>query len=128
MKERTYQCPRCKSPSHRIDIEATMRCALIQTDDRTYLDSAHAETSEESWGDQSPARCCKCDYSGRLRTFRNRSARLVILHAHRCPTTDEPLFWNNQDGWVGLPLATVFSEDEEKPSMPLEAWGVIELP
>lgn len=49
------------------------------------------------------------------------------MHEHRCPETDEPLFWNNQDGWVDLESATVFSLDEDI-RLPHEAWGVLILP
>ena len=51
----------------------------------------------------------------------------VIMHEHRCPETDEPLFWSNQDGWVDLGSATVFGLDEDV-RLAQEAWGVITLP
>jgi hypothetical protein len=51
---------------------------------------------------------------------------LVIMHEHRDPTTDEPLFWSNTDGWVSLAAASVFSEASF--TLPREAWGVLELP
>lgn len=53
----------------------------------------------------------------------------VIAHTHRCPTTDAPLFWSNDDGWVDLESATVFSRDEAKRhNLPAEAWGWTALP
>ena len=53
--------------------------------------------------------------------------RKVIMHAHRCPETDAPLFWSNEQGWVDLAAATVFAVDE-KVQLPYEAWGTLELP
>ena len=51
----------------------------------------------------------------------------VIMHAHRDSESDEPLFWNNQDGWVSLATATIFDADEDIP-LPYESWGTLELP
>ncbi len=53
----------------------------------------------------------------------------VIAHEHRCPETDAPLFWSNEDGWVDLPAATVFTVKETTEfNLPLEAWGWLGLP
>jgi hypothetical protein len=128
MSNPKYQCPQCKSANHRIDIEATIRCALVQIDDNDiYLDSAHADEGEEHWDDRSRAWCCSCPYSGPLASFRIRSGKKVIMHGHRCTETDAPLFWSNQDGWVDLGSASVFEADEVV-RMPREAWGTVELP
>ena len=54
-------------------------------------------------------------------------ALFVIMHEHRDPETDAPLFWNNANGWVDLQSATVFS-DEDKWNLPMESWGVLNLP
>ena len=57
-----------------------------------------------------------------MRTF-------VIMHEHRDPISDAPLFWNNDDGWTELSGATIFVENERTTfSLPQEAWGWLELP
>ena len=50
----------------------------------------------------------------------------VIMHEHRDPETDEPLFWSNTDGWGSLDSATLFAEDENV-NLPSEAWGFLSL-
>jgi hypothetical protein len=36
-------------------------------------------------------------------------------------TDDEPLYWSNDDGWVALSTATVFSTEEKNGPLPLES-------
>jgi hypothetical protein len=50
----------------------------------------------------------------------------VIMHTHRDPISDEPLFWSNSQGWVSLEEATMFPASEEV-RMPNEAWGTVRV-
>ena len=50
----------------------------------------------------------------------------VIMHEHRDPESDEPLFWSNCDGWVSLEAATLFEKDECV-NLPREAWGFVNV-
>ena len=53
----------------------------------------------------------------------------VIMHNHRDPEDDAPLFWNNTDGWCWLSEADTFTPDERATlHLPLEAWGWLLLP
>ena len=53
----------------------------------------------------------------------------IIAHAHKDPLDDAPLFWSNEDGWVSLVSASVFTEKDIRIlNLPLEAWGWLELP
>ena len=54
----------------------------------------------------------------------------VIIHEHRCPDTDVPLFWSNEDGWVDLASATPFTHLEmlKFKFIPQESWGWLQLP
>lgn len=56
--------------------------------------------------------------------------RYVIMHMHRDPVDDAPLFWSNSEGWGFLSEATVFSTSEvaEFKYLPQEAWGWLLLP
>ncbi len=53
----------------------------------------------------------------------------VIMH-NRFDAEDGILFWNNEDGWVTLAGATVFSDSEQNEfeHLPVEYWGWVELP
>lgn len=53
-----------------------------------------------------------------------------VIGAELRPDDDEPLYWSNDDGWVDLSSATVFTADEaEAPVyLPLGASGFIRLP
>jgi len=51
----------------------------------------------------------------------------VIMHDHRDPETDAPLFWHTSQGWVTLADASVFSDMPDR-ALPREAWGVLRLP
>lgn len=57
------------------------------------------------------------------------SQGFVIMHEHRDPIDDAPLFWSNKVGWTTLDEATVFTGSEKvRFDLPQEAWGWLLLP
>lgn len=64
---------------------------------------------------------------GRVEVQQKCAGLYVIVHEHRDPETDAPLFWNTSQGWVTLADASVFSDMPDR-ALPREAWGVLRLP
>jgi len=43
-----------------------------------------------------------------------RFENLMVIAGEKDTTNDEPLFWSNDQGWVDLASAAVYTEDEVK--------------
>lgn len=59
----------------------------------------------------------------------------VVMHEHRDPETDSPLFWSSSKQWVSLRDADVFALRNETvlkelldARFPRESYGFVELP